>query len=494
MTIVLMEENATYKNLDEAWRMVLSQLQLDLSTIAFKTWFLGSKMIKLDSNVATITFNKAYKADYVENHYRNIVKRAISKSLGKDEIEPLFDSSIENSSRDQDYTEPIFSSFSGASEADVEMAMKEPRGSQSSIATGTIDQSSDNIDDLARKSGLNVRYKFENFIVGGGTQLAHAAALAVADSPGFAYNPLFIYGGVGLGKTHLLQAIGVEILRKKPSMKVLYTPGETFLNEMVDSIRQNKNLEFREKYRNIDVLIIDDIQVISDKDKTQEELFNTYNVLYQSNKQIIFAADRPPREIQNLTDRLRSRFEGGMVADIKMPDFETRIAILQKKAQDKNLFLPDYILRLIAGLENDSVRELEGALTKIGSLFYLNNRTLTEEEVRKLLQKDIDSKRKSIKPKDILAETSKVFGVSVADLKGKRRTANLAMARQVVMFLLRNELGMTLEECAHEVRRKDHTTVLHAVGKVEDLINSDETFSEKVSSIKRVLIKTKPSA
>jgi chromosomal replication initiator protein len=489
-----MEASSGVQNLEESWRMVLSQLQLDLSSIAFKTWFSGSKLAKLEEGVATITFNKAYKADYVESHYRNIVKRAMSKALGNTDLEPLFDSGTETGGDDYDYTDPIFSSVANnntSSEVSEAGNMEQQARYQPQTTVNTGTKPVDNFEELVHRAGLNSRYKFENFIVGGSTQLAHAAALAVADAPGFAYNPLFIYGGVGLGKTHLLQAIGVEILRKKPSMNVLYVPGETFLHELITAIRTAKNLEFREKYRSIDVLIIDDIQIISDKEKTQDELFHTYNVLYQSNKQIVFAADRPPSEIQNLTDRLRSRFEGGMVADIKSPDFETRLAILQKKAQDKNLFLPDYILRVIANLEIDNVRELEGSLVKIGTHFYLNNKTLTDEEIHRILKKDIESKRKSIKPKDILAEVSKVFGVSTADLKGKRRTANLAMARQVVMYLLRTELAMTLEDCAHEVKRKDHTTVLHAVDKIEDNMNADKAFAEKIGEVRKSLNKAK---
>ena len=338
-----------------------------------------------------------------------------------------------------------------------------------------------------QKAQLNPKYTFETFVVGSHNRLAEAVARASSKELGTLYNPVFFYGNTGVGKTHLMQAMGNEVIKNDPKKQVVYVSIEQFLNEMITSIRSKKEQNFREKYRKVDLLIIDDIQFVETYPKTQEALFHTFNTLYQANKQIVLAADRPPSEIKNLTDRLRSRFEGGMVADIGLPDYETRMAILQQTLEEKNLQIPNEYLDLIAKNIESNVRELEGALNKILSLVRLGELP-SYEEAAKILQVDIASKRKKITPKKVINSVSEVFDVKPTEIKGNRRTAYVALSRQVVMYILRNELELPLEKVAREVNRKDHTTVLHACEKIEKMINEDSRFKEKVETCKRYLV------
>jgi len=334
---------------------------------------------------------------------------------------------------------------------------------------------------------VNSKFNFNNFVIGAGNQMAHAVAEAVSQSPGTTYNPVFYYGGTGVGKTHLMLAIGNEILKNDPSKKIVYSPIETFLNEMLESIRSRKNEDFRRKYREVDLLIIDDIQFISNYPKTQDEIFNTFNTLYLANKQIIMASDRPPKDIQNLADRLRSRFEGGMVVDIQPPDFETRIAIIKQKVDEKQMEIPMEILAFIAQNIESNIRELEGAINKVLSHTKFSGSIPTIAEIENMLQIDIETKRKRITPKKIIDTVSDVFEITNKDLFSKSRTAYLATARQTAMYLLREELKLPLEKVAEELKRTDHTTVLHACNKVEKLIEDSASYSEKVSKCKRLI-------
>jgi len=336
------------------------------------------------------------------------------------------------------------------------------------------------------ESHLNPKYLFSNFIVGPNNRLAEAVAQAVLEDLGHAYNPVFYYGDTGVGKTHLMQAIGNEILKKDPNKQVIYISIEQFLNEMVEAIRTKRNEDFRNKYRAVDLLIIDDIQFVEAYPKTQEELFHTFNTLYQANKQIILASDKPPKDIKNITDRLRSRFEGGMVADLQAPDYETRMAILKQYLSEKNYSIPDEYIVLIAKNIESNIRELEGALTKVVSLFKLGVEP-TEEDVARILQIDLETKRKRITPKKIIKTVSEVFDVKPSEIKGKRRTAYIAQSRQIVMYILRTELELPLEKVAKEVNRKDHTTVIHACEKIEGLIEENTRIAEKVDKCIKIL-------
>lgn len=338
---------------------------------------------------------------------------------------------------------------------------------------------------------LNPRYTFDTFVIGAGNRFAHAAAKAVAESPATAYNPFFMYGGVGLGKTHLMQAIGHEVLAKTPHKKVLYITCEMFTNELINAIRNDKTTQFRNKYRTIDILMVDDIQFLAKKEATQEEFFHTFNALHSSNKQIILSSDRPPKEIPTLEERLRSRFEWGLTADIQPPDFETRIAILRKKAEFVELTIPDDLLTFIASRVESNIRELEGALIRVVAFASLSGSEITFELVEKVL-KDIS---KSAKGKErismdfIKKATAEYYSVKIDEMSAKIRTKNIALARQVAMFITRELTGASLPKIGEEFGGRDHTTVIHACEKISKAKKTDPEVAEAIRYIEKVLKK-----
>ena len=332
---------------------------------------------------------------------------------------------------------------------------------------------------------LNPRYTFENFVVGHSNRFAHAAALAVSESPGKAYNPLFLYGGVGLGKTHLMQAIGYEVLKRSPKAKVVYMSSEKFTNEVIDSIQHNTMTQFRNKYRNVDVLMIDDIQFIAGKERTMEEFFHTFNTLYETSKQIIISNDRPPKEISDIEDRLRSRFEWGLIADIQPPDFETRIAILKKRAELENIKMPDEVFNIIAAKITSNIRELEGALTRLIAHVSIEKTELTVSSVEKIL-KDIITPAKSRSPITIEAIKKAVgeyFGIKIEELNSKTRTKEIVAARQMAMYLSRELTSASLPKIGDAFGGRDHTTVMHACDKIKTAIREDKEASEAATTI-----------
>lgn len=334
-------------------------------------------------------------------------------------------------------------------------------------------------------NGLNPGYIFSTFVVGKSNRLPHAACLAVAESPGVAYNPLFIWGKVGLGKTHLMHAIGHHIENTQPNVKVLYVSAEKFTNDLITSIRNNTNSEFRSRYRDIDVLMVDDIQFIGDKMGTQEEFFHTFNTLHNAKKQVVISSDRPPKDIQGVEDRLVSRFEWGLVTDIQPPDLETRVAILQKKAEIKKYNIPQEIILFVAQNVPSNIRELEGALNRIVAYSELNNNEpMTIENVSIWLKDLLRSNRSDPVSIGLLQQMSaECFGVSMEDLLSQKRTADLALARQVAMYLARNKTGESLQQIGYAFNKKDHTTVIHACKKIEELLKTDlrvRTFVDNI--------------
>ncbi len=333
-------------------------------------------------------------------------------------------------------------------------------------------------------STLNDRYTFETFVVGNNNKFANAAALAVAEAPAEAYNPLFIYGGVGLGKTHLMHSIGHFILNEHNNMKVLYVSSEKFTNELINSIQNNKNESFRQKYRNIDVLLVDDIQFIAGKERTQEEFFHTFNTLYEAKKQIIISSDRPPKEIETLEERLRSRFEWGLIADIGAPDFETRMAILKNKAELENLNLEDDVLQYVANNIKSNIRELEGAVNKIvaySRLVHLGNSTITKKIAEDAL-KDLISPQEDniVTPELILEVVSEHYNISAADITSKKRPREIAYPRQIVMYLCRKLTDASLPKIGEILGKRDHTTVLHGYDKISNDIAKDATLKNSI--------------
>ncbi|AEF92906.1 Chromosomal replication initiator protein dnaA [Desulfotomaculum nigrificans CO-1-SRB] len=334
---------------------------------------------------------------------------------------------------------------------------------------------------------LNPRYTFDTFVIGNSNRFAHAASLAVAESPAKAYNPLFIYGGVGLGKTHLMHAIGHYILQNNPGLKVAYCTSEKFTNELINAIRDDQTEEFRNKYRSMDILLIDDIQFLEKKERTQEEFFHTFNTLYEANKQIIISSDRPPKEIATLEDRLRSRFEWGLITDIQSPDYETRVAILRKKAQLEGLSnIPDETIAFIADKIQSNIRELEGALIRVTAFSNLEKREATPALAAEVLKDVISpSKPKVITVPLIMQTVADFYGIRLEDLKAKKRTRSVAFPRQVAMYLTRELMDLSLPKIGEEFGGRDHTTVLHACDKIVADLASDPVLQETIKELRK---------
>ncbi len=348
----------------------------------------------------------------------------------------------------------------------------------------------DSVDSISgySTSFLIPKYTFETFVVGDSNRFAHAAALAVAEAPATSYNPLFLYGGVGLGKTHLMHAIGNSILKKNHSSKVLYVTSETFTNQLINAIKDNTNQEFRTKYRNVDVLLIDDVQFIAGKEKIQEEFFHTFNTLHENGKQIIISSDRPPKEIKLLEDRLKSRFEWGLIADISNPDYETRLAILRKKAQFDNIVIDDMILSNIATKIDSNIRELEGVLNKMIAKASLTHSPLTMEMAERAINDIVAQKEKIVSPEYIQEVVAKYFNINPKDLKSSKRSNDLAYPRQIAMYLCRDIAQMQLAKIGESFGKRDHTTVMHACRKIESEIKENGNTKLIVDSVKNLIL------
>ena len=340
-------------------------------------------------------------------------------------------------------------------------------------------------------SNLNPKYTFDNFVIGNSNKFAQAAAVAVSESPVTAYNPLFIYGGVGLGKTHLMHAIGNSILRKNKNSNILYVTSEKFTNQLINSIKDNNVAQFKEKYRNVDVLLIDDIQFIAGKERIQEEFFHTFNPLHESGKQIILSSDKPPKDIPLLEDRLKSRFEWGLIADISNPDYETRLAILRKKAQLDNIIVDDEILSNIATRIDSNIRELEGTLNKLIATSSLTNSPITIEMAERAIKDIVAQQEKVISSEFIQDTVAKYFNISAKDLRGSKRSNDIAFPRQIAMYLCRNVAQMSLPQIGKDFGKRDHTTVMHACNKIESDIKENSNTKLIVESVKNILLDDK---
>ncbi|MCD4811037.1 chromosomal replication initiator protein DnaA [bacterium] len=460
---------------DKTWLAVKELLRIKISDHNFNAWFSNTYITAISNGIVELSCANDIQKVTITNEYLQTLKDCLHQSTGCD-LSINVKTRVGNTHH---LTKKNYEYFDSK-----KIVTEEKKGSK------TLFSDLENERELREKSILkaqiNPKYTFENFVVGSHNRLAEAVSRAVVEELGSLYNPVFFYGNTGVGKTHLMQAIGNEVIKNDYKKEVVYVSIEQFLNELIASIRSKKDQEFRDKYRQVDLLIIDDIQFVETYPKTQEALFHTFNTLYQSNKQIILAADRPPSEIKNLTDRLRSRFEGGMVADIGAPDYETRMAILQQIVDEKNLEMPNEYLDLISKNIESNVRELEGALNKLLSLSRLGELP-SYEEAAKILQVDLDSKRKKITPKKVIDVVSNVFDVKPSEIKGSKRTAYIALSRQIVMYILRVELELPLEKVAREVNRKDHTTVLHACAKIEKKMEEDNRFREKIDTCRRHL-------
>ncbi len=452
------------KELSEIWKTTLAQIEVKLDSPAqFKTWFKDTRLLDINGRSAEIGVKNSYTADWLNKKHYTLIKSTVSYVYGQDlTLSFSIDKTLVNTPTDRVSTDDLLK----------EKPILGVEGGLTSQFRNSI-----------QASGLNSKYTFQSFIVGDSNNLAHAAAKRVAEKPGETYNPLFLHGGTGLGKTHLAQAVGRTVLDRNPNGRVVYIPSETFLNDMIKAIRTGKNIEFRKKFRTVDVLIIDDIQLISKWPKTQIEFFNTFNVLYHAQKQIILISDVSPDKLHDIDDRLQSRFQGGMVVEIYKPDFETRLAIVEKKAQSMGISLNSKIKEFIAREVVDNIRELEGALQKVTLYNSMVEGELSIEEVQKILGRDAKTKREKIKVPEVLKRVAQEYEVSVKDLKSPKRSANIAFARQIAMYILREEFKYKLEKAATLLNRKDHTTVLHAVDKISSKMMVDEGFKEQVNLI-----------
>lgn len=442
------------------WKKTLAQIEIKLDSPAqFKTWFKDTRLIKIDDKCAVIGVKNSYTADWLYKRHLKVIKETLSFICGGP-IQPQFI---------YDKIQP-------------QRPVSKPQISHPILQVKEgIDEDTQNRISTAR---LNERYSFTSYVVGESNRLAYAASWAVAQKPGKAYNPLFLYGPTGIGKTHLIQAIGRFIIDSHPHKRVSYTTTENFLNDMVQSIQSGKMREFREKYRKVDVLLVDDIQQISNAKETQNEFFNTFNVLFHDSKQIVITSDRMPDQIPNIEDRLISRFKGGMVADIAKPLYEERVAILKRKISDIGISLPEHTIRYIAEIIKDSIRALEGALQKV-SLYSSMKKggELSNAEIAKILGLDPNSKRRQIKLPTILKKVAQEFQIKAQDLRGPRRTKDIAFARQVSMYILRVEFGYKLQEISELLKRNDHTTALHAIDKIQSMMASNMTFKEQIDNL-----------
>ena len=435
--------------LEQIWEEALKMIEEETSPVSFATWIQPIVPCGIIGNKIILQVKESFLKEIIEKRHLPLIRTAI-KMVTKNEYDIMITTEEEQNAGNLH-----------------NLAAEKPAENE-----------------LARN--LNPKYVFDSFVVGNSNRMAHAASLAVAESPAQAYNPLFLYGNSGLGKTHLMHSIGHFILDRNPQAKVLYVTSETFTNELINSIQNNKNEEFRNKYRNIDVLMIDDIQFISKKEGTQEEFFHTFNALYESNKQIIISSDRPPKEIKTLEDRLRSRFEWGLIADVQPPDYETRIAILKKKAERDNLTVPDDVMAYIATNIASNIRELEGALTRIVAFATLTNQDISIALAENSL-KDIFSENSAtpLTPELIQQVVAEYYNIRVEDIQGSKKPKNIAFPRQVSMYLCRKLLDISLPKIGESFGGRDHTTVIYAISKIEKQLESDEGLQKTVHALEK---------
>ncbi len=445
---------------DSVWQAVLGEIELTVSRASFVTWFKNTRMIKYKDNVLTVGVPNVFIKQQLESKFNELIQETLAKNgYEPDLIEYKIHSGITLNKKPVEEETIILSSS--------------PKKTVSSLSH-------------SYRQGLNKKYVFENFIVGSGNELAYAACQAIAQNPGTKYNPLFVYGGVGIGKTHLVQAVGNAVLANNPNAKVVYVSTEQFVQEFLDAIRYKKNTDFAGYYRTADVLIIDDIQFIAGKEKTQEEFFHTFNALHQANKQIIISSDKPPREIPTLEERLRSRFAWGMSIDMQTPDFETRCAIVQTKADARGVELVQPVVEYLATQIRTNIRELEGALNQILAVCEMRGLTADLNLAKSVLGNGKNRPR-HLTSKQVIERTAKHFQISMEDILGPKRDKDIVVPRQVAMYMLRSELHLSFPKIAHELGRKDHTTAIHSVEKIEKESAIDPQLKNAISEIKERL-------
>lgn len=434
-------------------------LKEEVTSISFDTWIKPLEIESINDNHIVFIATTEYQRDYLQNRYASLMLNTLKYITNK---EWTFSVVIEDENNQKKADEIIKTTNDDSNDIDIDL-------------------------DSINKT-LNPKYTFETFVVGNNNRFAHAAAYAVGDAPATAYNPLFIYGGVGLGKTHLMHAIGNKILKNNRKSKILYVTSEKFTNQMINAIKDNTNELFRNKYRTIDVLLIDDIQFIAGKERVQEEFFHTFNTLYENGKQIIISSDKPPRDIPLLEDRLKSRFEWGLLADISCPDYETRLAILRKKAQDEKVIIDDNILSNISNKIDSNIRELEGVFNKIVAIASLTNSEITMALAEKIIN-EFKTQSEKVISSDFIKETiAKYFNINKDDLSGNKRSNDVAFPRQIAMYICREVANMSFPKIGEDFGNRDHSTVMHAYRKIEKEVKEKTNTRLIVESVKNIII------
>ena len=451
-------------NLKQLWSAALGELQLSLSKANYETWFKDTAIVSEEDDVFMLGVPNAFAREWLENKYRTQVRETLQRLVGRT-VDVRFVNMTAASVRSDRPVASVPGTSSPASPSGADRTREAPLAAL-----------------------LNARYTFSNFVVGSNNRLAHAAALSVAERPGHSYNPLFIYGGSGLGKTHLMHAIGHAVITRHPKKRVAYATSEKFTNEFINAIRGQKSEEFRERYRRIDVLLIDDIQFLTGKEGTQEEFFHTFNAIHEEGKQIVLSSDRPPKAIERLEDRLRSRFEWGLIADISTPDLETRIAILRAKAEVQAVSVPPPVIDFLAQRIVSNIRELEGALTRIVAYATLNAVPVTTQLAQEILQNILyNPRQKTLSPEKIVEIVGRYYGVPVDQLRGKARDRQVVLPRQIAMYLMREETEAPLLRIGEALGGRDHSTVLHGCEKIEREMSENDDFRRDVGALREML-------
>jgi chromosomal replication initiator protein len=444
-----------FTEIEELWSKILETIKNELSPQAYNSWFSKTKVVKFGENELIISAPGDFCKDWLEKHYTIFVKDIFKRTLGLDD-----NLKIEFIAIDQKFSAPTNST------PNFKKKTKKPEPFLKN-----------------NKLVLTPKYTFDNFVVGNSNRFAHAACLAVSQSPAKSYNPLFLHGEVGLGKTHLIQAIGNYITIHNGKTRVLYISSEKFTNELINSIRDDRTVAFRDKYRSVDVLLIDDIQFLAGKERTQEEFFHTFNTLYESNKQIVITSDRPPKDITTLEERLISRFEWGLTTDIQAPDYETRIAILRKKSQSENLNVPTEVIDFIAEKIPSNIRQLEGALTKLVAFSTFTKNELSVPLAQDILKDIIPLENKKVSINQIQKTVSDYYNIKVNSLLSKKRTKDVVLARQVAVYLSRELTDLSLTSIGEAFGRRDHTTIIHSFTKIKNKIEKDKSFNAIIKNL-----------
>jgi chromosomal replication initiator protein len=455
----------------QVWRAALGELQVSLSPANFETWLRDTVLVDVDDNHFKIAVPNGFAKDWLETRYRSLISQTLARIVG-------YSVQVEFLVRAAGETPGAITSNGASAGTGPAHSLSAPVRVEAT-RVGAPEGASTNI---------NPRYSFSNFIVGSANRLAHAASLSVAERPGHAYNPLFLYGGVGLGKTHLMHAIGNAVIARYPRKRVVYATSEKFTNEFITSIQQGKIDEFRARYRRIDLLLIDDIQFIADKERTQEEFFHTFNAIHEDGKQIVLSSDRPPKAILTLEERLRSRFEWGLIADLTAPDLETRIAILRAKAEEQAVPVSSDVLEFIARKVVSNIRELEGALNRIVAYASMGAVPITIELAQAVLSNVLyNPKKRQVTPERITRAVSDYYGVQIDALKGQKRDKAIVVPRQIAMFLMREETDVSLLRIGAELGGRDHSTVLHACDKINREMGINDELRRELAAVRELI-------